>query len=203
MNLEEQLRVWEAELRHRRGDDFRLEAALSIASCLSAMGRHEEAFKRLEAFAPKRPSPNLMAQWLSSRAYLLTMMGRADEALVHLDDAGVVVDDTTTTGRLLAGCIAGTRGIAELHLGRLQDAEGNLLRALEIGDEAVAADRRPDGIVARQQRALAGERWFWLAEIANRRGDLREAARRLELAAEAEGPFADRARARREDRGLA
>jgi tetratricopeptide (TPR) repeat protein len=196
MDLDDLLARCEAELRHRRGNDYKLEAAIGVAWCLSQMGRHSEALTRLNEFAPTRPSPRLMAAWLNANAYELTMLDRASEALVHLDDAAVVVDDQTPDGKSLAGCIAGTRGIALLHLARLQEAESWLLQALEIGAAAVAAEGRSDGPVAQQERILAAERYYWLSEIADRQGQPDEARRRLEMAAAAEGPYAARASAR-------
>jgi tetratricopeptide (TPR) repeat protein len=196
MNLDDVLRGWEAELRHRRGEDYRLEAALGVSWCLSTMGKHSEALAKLDEFAPKRPSPELMAAWLNSRAYELAMLDRAEEALAHLDDGDLLVDDKTPAGQSLAGCIAGTRGIALLRLGRLQEAESLLLRAMDLGTSAVAREARAGGPVAQQERGLAAERWYWLSEIAERLGQPDEARRRLKLAAAAEGPYATRAQTR-------
>jgi tetratricopeptide (TPR) repeat protein len=195
-DAERALEVWEAELRHRRGEDFRLEAALGVASCLSALGRYEEALARLDGFAPRKPTPYLLAHWLNNRGYLLTMVGRADEALRGLEEAALVVDTTTPAGQSLAGCISGTRGIALLHRGDLREGEELLLRALAIGKEAAAAEGRRDGPIALQEEGLAVQRWYWLGECAKRLGDEQEARRRFELAAAGDGPFAERARSR-------
>ena len=116
MDVEKLLRAWEAELRHRRGADFRLEAAIGVASCLSALGRHDDALAKLDAFAPSKPAPQLLATWLNCRAYVLTMLNRADEALACLDDAAILVDTSSPSGQSLSGCISGTRGIALFHL---------------------------------------------------------------------------------------
>jgi hypothetical protein len=128
MDLDELLRRWEAELRHRVGANHRLEAALGVSTCLSAMGRHREALERLEECVPKRPEPALLANWLNCRAYTLTMLNRAAEALVDLDDASVLVDDRQAAGLCLAGCITGTRGIAD-RVGHTGEAEERLRRA--------------------------------------------------------------------------
>jgi tetratricopeptide (TPR) repeat protein len=196
MDVNSLLLHWEAELRHRVGRDYRLEAALGVSWCLSSMGRHSEALEKLDAFAPKRPSPELLALWLNSRAYELTMLGRAEEALIHLDDAATVAGQETAAGQCLTGCIMGTRGIALLHLGRLREAEDLLLGALDRGRAAAAAEGVGDGPVHQQERFLAGERWFWLSEISERQGRTDEARRRLDLAALAKGPYAERAQAR-------
>jgi len=198
---EKLLKVWEGELRHRRGADYRLEAALAVSTCLSAMGKHEEALAKLDEFAPKRPSPALMGAWLNGRAYQLTMLGRAEAALSHLEDAVVLADEETPAGRSLAGCIAGTRGIAMLRLGRLAEAETLLQQALEIGSSAVAAEDWENGPVSQQERFLESERWYWLAEVAERQGQAEEAERRLKRAAEARGPYANRAAAQLAERG--
>ena len=200
MDLNGLLLHWQRELRHRVGRDFRLEAALGVSWCLSSMGRHAEALEKLDEFAPKRPSPELLAHWLNSRAYELTMVGRAEEALTLLDDALVVVDSETPAGRSLKGCIMGTRGIALFHLDRLPEAEELLLGALEEGRLAAVAEGAGDGPVHQQERFLAGERWYWLSAISERQGHPTEAHRRLELAALAEGPYAERALARLADK---
>jgi tetratricopeptide (TPR) repeat protein len=192
MDVERMLQAWEAELKHRRGADFRIEAAIGIASCLSQMGRHQEALAKLDEFAPRKPAPQVMATWLNCRAYLLAMLDRPQEALAHLEDAVVLVDTSTAAGRSLAGCISGTRGIALLRLGAVQEAETFLLRAFDLGKEAMAAEGA-GGPVAEQERLLAAERWYWLAEIASRLGQADEARRRWLLASAAEGPFAARA----------
>jgi tetratricopeptide (TPR) repeat protein len=196
VDLDGILSYWNAELRHRVGGNYRLEAALGVAWCLSAMGRHPEALQKLDELAPKRAPPELLTAWLNSRAYQLTMLGRPDEALTHLDDAEVVADRETPMGQCLVGCIMGTRGIALLHLGRIEDAEKLLKGAIDTGRAAIAAEGPEDGPVARQERLLAGERWYWLAEIAHRQGQPDEAQRRFELAATSEGPYAERALAR-------
>jgi tetratricopeptide (TPR) repeat protein len=194
-DIETSLRAWEAELRHRVGADFRLEAAIGVAGCLSALERHEEALAKLDEFPPRKPSPNLLAMWLNNRAYQLTMLNRASEALPCLDDAAIVVDGSTPKGQTLAGCISGTRGIALFHLGSFAEAETCLLQAFAMGEEAVAAEDRRGGPVAEQERWLAAERWYWLAEIASALGHTDEARRRYQRASEGQGRFAARARA--------
>jgi tetratricopeptide (TPR) repeat protein len=195
-DVETSLRAWEAELRHRVGADYRLEAAIGVAACLSAREQHEEALAKLDELSPKKPSPNLLASWLNSRAYELAMLDRAAEALPCLDDAAIVVDASTPAGQSLAGCISGTRGIALFHLGRFEEAERHLLQAFATGKEAAAAEDRRGGAVAEQERWLEAERWYWLAEIATALGHADEGRRRYQLASEGDGRFARRAKAR-------
>jgi tetratricopeptide (TPR) repeat protein len=184
--FETSLQFWQARLKTSVGEVARLEAALSVSYYLARLERHAEALATLDRHGPRHPPPQLMADWLNARAYELTALGRAGEALAHLDDAALLVDELTASGRSLAGCIAGTRGIALLHLGRLDEAEAQLLRALGMGQAATREEGRP-GPIGRSERVLAGERWYWLAEIAARRGQDEEAHRRLMTAAGADG----------------
>jgi tetratricopeptide (TPR) repeat protein len=194
--FETHLKSCQAQLRISAGEVARLEAAMNVAYLLGKLQRHSEALATLDGHGPRHPPPQLMARWLNGRAYVLTMLGRAEEALAHTEDAALLVDELTPLGRSLAGCITGTRGIALLHLGRLEEAEGHLMRALEIGQVAAAEEGGRDGYVARGERVLAGERWYWLAEIATRRGHEEEARRRLQTAAAADGLHAQLAHER-------
>ena len=194
--FETHLKSYQEQLRISAGEVARLEAAMTVAYLLGKLQRSSEALETLDRYGPRHPPPQLMAQWLNARAYALTMLGRADEALAHVEDAALLVDELTPQGRSLSGCTTGTLGIALLHLGRLEEAEGHLRRALEIGAVAAAEEGRPDGLVARSERFLTGERWYWLAEIAERRGHQEEARRRLQTAAAADGPHAQLANER-------
>jgi tetratricopeptide (TPR) repeat protein len=195
MNAEQMLKAWQAELARHKDGDRRLQAVIGVGTSLSAMGRYVEALAVLDGSPLNRPSPDLMSVWLNNRGYLLAMLNRADEALPHLEDAALLVDARTPAGHQIAGCIVGTRGIALLHLGRLDEAEKELFRALEISREAVAADGNPRGAISRTEGALTAERWYWLAEIARRQDRRDEARRRLKIATAGEGPFAARASA--------
>lgn len=66
---------------------------------------------------------------------MLALLGSTTEALEHLSDAdellaGVEITDATTRHgiELLASCVIGTRGIALLHAGSLDEAEAEAER---------------------------------------------------------------------------
>jgi tetratricopeptide (TPR) repeat protein len=196
MTTEQVLELWRAEFARRPDGDAKLEAAICVGACLSALGRHAEAFAVLDEVPLTEPHPGLMAMWLNNRAYALVMLDRAHEAIPLLDDAILLPDDQTPFGRSTLGCITGPRGIVLLHLGQLRVAEELLLRALDIGRDAVAEEGKGNGPIAEMEQRLTAERWYWLSDVADRTDRPAEARRRLELAAAAAGPFAERASAR-------
>src|SRR5262249_24350461 len=137
--------------------------------------------------------PAEVALWLNNRAYTLTFLGRADDALDNLADADDLLagDDALSRDPLLSACISGTRGIALFHKGDLDAAEQALLQALRQEEDGVALQFDPEWQV---DPARTAERWFWLGEVARARGDTAEVRRRYERAAAQSGTeFANRA----------
>lgn len=116
-----------------------------------------------------------IALWLNNRAYVLALLGSTTESLEHLSDADELLagaDEADPSIRyaveLLASCIAGTRGIALLHAGTLDDAETSLQDAFERGAVYLGSE---NATIVVQQQHLAAERLWWLAVIAEKRGD--------------------------------
>ena len=167
---------------------------------LGADDRHAEALAALDAIDARDLPPQLMAIWLNNRAYFLALLGRTTEALAQLDDADALLDPRDEEGELDAeqtrGCITGTRGIA-LHLaGRHKEGEFHLRRALALGDKVIGREGDAGGPRSRAERALAAERWWWLAETYGARGDSSSRYTCLTQAAGITdgGRFAERAR---------
>jgi predicted RNase H-like HicB family nuclease len=107
-------------------------------------------------------------------------MGSTTEALEHLRDAEELLIGIEETEPVpaehvehLASCIIGTRGIALLHGGSLDEAEIHLERALALGTNQL---EKASAYMLPHQQRLAAERLWWLATIAEKRGDT---ARRL------------------------
>jgi tetratricopeptide (TPR) repeat protein len=160
---------------------------------LSREGRWREALEAIDTVDTRRLNPYGMALWLNNRAYYLAQLARSDEALRQLDQAEPLIDREEPEHKRLYACIVGTRGIA-LHLGgRHDEAELELRRALAISD--AIPESAHEQIVA-QERSLAGERWWWLAEIARARGDAAAENAALQRSASFDGRFAERARER-------
>lgn len=140
-----------------------------------------------------------IASWLNNRAYVLALLGSTTEALQHLSDADELLAGSEATDpvtryslEVLASCVIGTRGIALLHAGSLDEAEADLQHAFDRGAPHIGSD---DAAIAHVQQQLAAERLWWLALIAEKRGD---ASRRVELlrraSAFAATPFGAKAR---------
>lgn len=150
--------------------------------------RHEDAVHALDHVDLHALSPWDIAHWLNARAYVLGLMGCTIEALEHLRDAEellIGIEDTEPAPaehvERLAACVIGTRGIALLHGGSLDEAEIHLERALALGAsqlQTASADMLPE-----QQRVTA-ERLWWLATIAEKRGDTAQRLRCLRHASQ-------------------
>lgn len=150
--------------------------------------RHEDAVHALDQVDLHALSPWDIAHWLNARAYALGLMGCTTEALEHLRDAEELltgIEDTEPVPaelvEVLASCIIGTRGIALLHGGSLDEAGTHLERALALGAsqlEKASADMLPE------QQRLAAERLWWLATIAEKRGDTAHRLRCLRRASQ-------------------
>jgi len=137
--------------------------------------RSEDAVDALDQVDVDALSPWDIAHWLNARAYALGFMGCTTEALEHLRDAEELLTGIEHTEpvpaahvELLASCIIGTRGIALLHGDSLNEAETHLERALALG--ASQLEKASADMLAQQQQ-LAAERLWWLAAIAEKRGD--------------------------------
>jgi len=109
------------------------------------------------------------------RARVLEDMGRFEESLPHLDRAIAAFDDLGARWEL--GDATAERRIAKRELGRLDEAEEDLRRAIRISEEL-------------GERQLASWTWRALAQVSERRGDKAEEERRLRRSreAEAQGP---------------
>jgi len=122
--LEKSLEMYEAALRLLPG--YR-EAMLGQAICLSYLGRHEEALKKLQAMID-------LGYWLLGEAHYWTAwnlyhLNQFQEAWPHCEEA---------KGRLPTNSqVFSLTGTIALELDRLAQAEENLLKALEF-DEANA-----------------------------------------------------------------
>lgn len=155
---------------------------INLACALNGLSEHQEALEELDKVALGELLPPEVALWLNNRAYTLTFLGRPEDALDNLNDADDLLagDDAQSRDPLLSACISGTRGIALFHKGDLDAAEKALLLALRQEEDGVAMQFDPEWQV---DPARTAERWFWLGEIAAKRGDGTEARRRFERAA--------------------
>ncbi|HEX3480324.1 MAG TPA: hypothetical protein VHT91_35140 [Kofleriaceae bacterium] len=166
----------------------RAQWAMNEAIVEHVVTRHEDAVHALDDVDIHALSPWDIAHWLNARAYVLGLMGCTTEALEHLRDAEellIGIEDTEPVPaelvERLAACIIGTRGIALLHGGSLDEAEIHLERALALGAghlQTAGADLLPG------QQRLAAERLWWLAMIAEKRGDTAQRLRCLRRASQ-------------------
>ncbi len=161
---------------------------------LCCMEDHDEALYELDQVATAELGVVDVASWLNGRAYVLAMLGRPEEALDHLREADELLTGEETSARRssLEACIVGTRGISLFKIGKLEEAEEHLWRALKLGNQARRHTLGEDTV---GEQALLAERWWWLSEVARARGDEREALLRLRRAGSFSGtPFGLRAR---------
>ena len=167
---------------------------INLACALNALSDHRQALEELDRVQLQQLNPTEVALWLNNRAYTLVFLGKADDAVGHLDDAVelLVGDDGASRDPLLSACISGTRGIAELHRQNYQAAEAALLSALRSEEESVSLQFDPEWQVDPGRTA---ERWFWLGEVARAEHKPIEARRRYDRAAAyANTPFGRRAK---------
>ncbi len=167
---------------------------INLACALNGLAEHAQALEELDRVSLQQLSPPEVALWLNNRAYTLVFLGQAADALDNLKDADELLagDEGGVRDPLLTACISGTRGIALLHHGDLDGAERSLELALRQEEEGVARQFDPEW---QSDPARTAERWFWLGEVARRRGDLTAARLRLERAASSPTvPFGRRAR---------
>lgn len=156
---------------------------INLACALNGLKEYEQALEELDKVALKHLSPTQVALWLNNRAYTLTLLSRPDDALDNLRDAEDLLagDDGLSRDPALSACICGTRGIALLQKGDLEPAESALQLALRLEDDSVAYQFDADAEV---DPARTAERWFWLSEVARKRGDEAEHRARLMRAAQ-------------------
>jgi tetratricopeptide (TPR) repeat protein len=168
---------------------------INLACALNGLGQHAQALEELDRVSLHQLSPLEVALWLNNRAYTLVFLGQSANALDNLKDADELLagDEGGSRDPLLTACISGTRGIALLHHGDLDAAERSLELALRQEEEGVMRQFDPEW---QADPARTAERWFWLGEIARRRGDLTAARLRLSRAAASPlVPYGRRARA--------
>ena len=105
------------------------------------------------------------------RGRILDDQGKFEESLPCFDRAIAVFEDLGARWEL--GDATAERGIAKRELGRLDEAEEDLRKAIRISEEL-------------GERQLASWTWRALAEVSERRGDKAEAEQRLRRSREAE-----------------
>jgi tetratricopeptide (TPR) repeat protein len=168
---------------------------INFACALNATFDHRAALEELDKVQLATLSPQEGALWLNNRAYTLVFLSQPDDAIGHIEDAFELLhgDDGAAKDPLLAACLSGTRGIAELHQKNYRAAEASLLAALRGEEESVTLQFDPEWQIDPSRTA---ERWFWLAEIARAENAPMEARRRYERAAAFPStPFGRRAKA--------
>jgi hypothetical protein len=133
----------------------------------------DEALSDLDEIDTRTFSPYEVALWLNNRAYVLALLGSTAQAFDSLSDADELLIGTEESEPahdvdMLRACIIGTRGIALLHAGKLDEAEAHLQDAFDRGAPHLTSD---DAGVRWQEQNLAAERLWWLGLIAHKRGD--------------------------------
>lgn len=174
------------------GDWFERQQAFVRACARIGDVSPEQSLADLDALDLDGASVFDIALWLNNRAYVLVQTGVFDQALESLAEAEDLLEGDKDRSWLIS-CIIGTRGIAQLHAGDLDEAERNLEHALAMDDSNVDHD---DNYTRFYARRLTSERLWWLAAIAEKRGHQRTRLDRLEAAAQfGDTPFGERARA--------
>lgn len=157
---------------------------INLACALNGLSEHAQALEELDRIDLSQLLPAEVALWLNNRAYTLVFLGQPTDALDNLVDADELLagDDGLSRDGQLVACISGTRGIAQLHLSQLDEAEKSLQLALHKDEEGQAQQFDPE---AQTDSVRAAERWFWLGEVARKRGEPGIARKRYERAAAA------------------
>ena len=158
---------------------------INLAYSFTALEQYEQSLLELDRVSLKNLPPNQVALWLNNRAYVLSKIDRFEEGLDHLQDAQelLIGADGTTQDSALAACINSTRGLIFLKQGDLERAEKALQLALQL--EANLSTRVFESISqgAEGDPHRTAERWYWLSEIANLRGNETLRLMRLERSA--------------------
>ena len=151
---------------------------INLACALNGLKQYHEALEELDKVELKHLSPNQIALWLNNRAYTLTLLGQPEDALDNLRDAEELLsgDDGQPKDPSLTACIAGTRGIALYHQGDYERAESALQLALSLEDDGV---RSQFELAAEVDPARTAERWWWLSQVAQARGEAEQARAHL------------------------
>ena len=112
---------------------------INLACALNGLKQYQSAMDELDKVQLAHLSPTQVALWLNNRAYTLTLLGQATDALDNLRDAEELLagDDGLSKDPSLTACIAGTRGIALYHQGDYERAESALQLALSLEDDGV------------------------------------------------------------------
>jgi tetratricopeptide (TPR) repeat protein len=155
---------------------------IHLGTILLEQDRFADALAALDEIEGQLLGPYWMASWLTSRAYALAELDRANAALADLDQAETLLigqDDART--RYLRACVWGNRAVAHLVAGRLDQAESWTTRAYDVAVELDQEPARP-GEIGDLPTWIA-EHWWWRSEIARRSGRHDEARRHLTRAA--------------------
>jgi tetratricopeptide (TPR) repeat protein len=181
-------RYYRVALSRRPGPQDEQLIRINLACALNGLKEYEQALEELDRVSLKHLQPSQVALWLNNRAYTLTFLGRPEDALDNLRDAEDLLagDDGLAKDLSLLACISGTRGIALFRKGDLDVAEKALELALRLEGDSVSYKFDPDVDV---NPARTSERWWWLSEIAQARGD--QAVRREHLSKAAAHPFTE------------
>jgi class 3 adenylate cyclase/tetratricopeptide (TPR) repeat protein len=177
---EEAERIWRRALSIADPKDkwARVRALTSLSVNRSEMHDLEGALELIEeasALAEETGDQFSIANTSVQKARVFDDLGRREESLPWFDRGIAVFADLDARWELADAQAA--RGIAKRELGRLDEAEEDLRRAIRISEEL-------------GERQLAGWTWRALARVAERRGDVGEAEERWRLSreAEAQGP---------------
>lgn len=174
-------------LPHARDPIGKARLRFVIATALLNQDKAAEAAAEMDPqLAPALP-PRELALWHNNRGYALALSGRLDEADDELECAEIIVgDDDELEGRFTYTCVLGNRGIVRLRRGELAEAEA-LIEQAHATTQKLLAIAPAESPQARESVEWHAERFYWLAEAAQRRGDAALARTRLEESARLEG----------------
>ena len=143
---------------------------INLACALNGLSEHAQALEELDRVSLQQLSSLEVALWLNNRAYTLVFLGQSADALDNLKDADELLAGDEGGGRdpLLTACISGTRGIALYHQGDYERAESALQLALSLEDDGVHSQFE---LAAEVDPARTAERWWWLSQVAQARGE--------------------------------
>jgi tetratricopeptide (TPR) repeat protein len=154
-----------------------------LAQVVHHQERPHDAVAALDPSLAKHLPALELAHWLINRGYYLALADRFDEALGELERAEIILQgEEAVDARLNYTCVLGNRGLVALRRGQPHEAEPLIERAHR---EAQAIVETLDDGDARLKhtRGWHAERFVWLSEIAQLRGDDELARARLREAA--------------------